>query len=258
MFKTGLVSITFRNLSTEEIIDIVSQAGLDGIEWGGDVHVPHGDIETAKSVGSKTRQAGVNVASYGSYYRLNATTEFTFDDVVCSAEALQTDLIRVWAGNKASQDADSSFWDGVAEDARKCAEKAQNAGMKLALEWHTKTLTDTAEAAEKFFQLTSHENLFTYWQPRNKTAPEVCLADMDAALERLIGLHVFNWDQETNEKLPLAEAKDTWKMYLEKAQNSPVQRDIYAMLEFVKDGTVDQFFEDAEVLKDIARGPYAG
>jgi len=63
MFKTGLVSITFRKLNTDEIIDLVQRSGLEGIEWGGDVHVPHGNIDNAQEVGRKTREAGINVAS---------------------------------------------------------------------------------------------------------------------------------------------------------------------------------------------------
>ena len=43
--KTGLCSVSFRKLTVEEIIAAVKDAGLDGIECGGDVHVPHGDVE---------------------------------------------------------------------------------------------------------------------------------------------------------------------------------------------------------------------
>ena len=48
MIHTGLVSVTFRKLEPAEIVDLVKQAGLQGIEWGGDIHVPHGDIQRAK------------------------------------------------------------------------------------------------------------------------------------------------------------------------------------------------------------------
>jgi 3-dehydroshikimate dehydratase len=68
--KTGLLSVTFRKLSPDHIIRLVSQAGLQVIEWGGDIHVPHGDIEIAEQVGRMTREAGIEVASYGSYYSL--------------------------------------------------------------------------------------------------------------------------------------------------------------------------------------------
>ena len=39
MLNTGLVSVTFRDKTPEEIISTVKQCGLEGIEWGGDVHV---------------------------------------------------------------------------------------------------------------------------------------------------------------------------------------------------------------------------
>jgi 3-dehydroshikimate dehydratase len=50
MIKTGLVSVSFRKFSPEKIIEMVKNAGLCAIEWGGDVHVPHGDVELARKV----------------------------------------------------------------------------------------------------------------------------------------------------------------------------------------------------------------
>ena len=35
MLNTGLVSVTFRDKTPEEIISTVKQCGLEGIEWGG-------------------------------------------------------------------------------------------------------------------------------------------------------------------------------------------------------------------------------
>ncbi len=42
MFKVGLCSITFRDLSVEQVIALSVRAELDGIEWGGDYHVHQG------------------------------------------------------------------------------------------------------------------------------------------------------------------------------------------------------------------------
>lgn len=36
----GLTSISFRGKTCTEVIGLAKKAGLDGIEWGGDVHVP--------------------------------------------------------------------------------------------------------------------------------------------------------------------------------------------------------------------------
>jgi 3-dehydroshikimate dehydratase len=50
MLIPGLVSVTFRKLSPQEIIALTAEAQLQVIEWGGDIHVPHGDIQQAENV----------------------------------------------------------------------------------------------------------------------------------------------------------------------------------------------------------------
>lgn len=70
MFFAGLASLSFRGESAESVIELAKANALDGIEWGGDIHVPVGDVERAIEVGEKTREAGLAVFSYGSYYRL--------------------------------------------------------------------------------------------------------------------------------------------------------------------------------------------
>ena len=63
MISSGLVSVTFRKLSPAEIVDLVRQAGLNCIEWGGDIHVPHGDCVRAREVRQRTLAAGLTVAA---------------------------------------------------------------------------------------------------------------------------------------------------------------------------------------------------
>jgi sugar phosphate isomerase/epimerase len=86
----GLVSITFRALAPHEVVDLVVRAGLKGVEWGGDVHVPHGDEVRAKEVAALTREAGLCCCAYGSYYRLAASEGegLAFERVLASARLL--------------------------------------------------------------------------------------------------------------------------------------------------------------------------
>ena len=116
MLHSGLVSITFRSLTPEQIIDLCVEAKIEGIEWGGDIHVPHGDIETATRVGSLTRAASIATPTYGSYYRVGKSEDdgLAFDQVLASAVALETPAIRVWAGSMDSADADEA--EGFARD----------------------------------------------------------------------------------------------------------------------------------------------
>ena len=111
MIRGGLVSITFRKLNPREIVDLMTRTNLVGIEWGGDVHVPHGEIDVAREVAQMTRDAGLLVAAYGSYYRVGVSEAdgLAFERVLESAMALGAPTVRVWAGNRGSADADQAI-----------------------------------------------------------------------------------------------------------------------------------------------------
>ena len=102
--KSGLVSISFRNHTVKEIIENVKAAGLEAIEWGGDVHVPHGDAAAAKHARELCEENEIAIPEYGSYYIIGQSEESLFDKVLLSASILKTPAIRVWAGQGISSD----------------------------------------------------------------------------------------------------------------------------------------------------------
>ena len=64
----GLCSITFRSLTTDEVLQAALRAGVEGIEWGADGHVPPGGGPTVEALGAPvSRDAGIEIVSYGSY-----------------------------------------------------------------------------------------------------------------------------------------------------------------------------------------------
>ena len=167
----GLVSITFRKLTpTEYLFDLVAQAQLTGIEWGGDVHVPHGDIATAHAVRRQTVNAGLQVAAYGSYYRVSHEETGPFDAVLAAAVALEAPAIRVWAGRQGTEAADDAYWAAVIEDSRRIADLAAVEGIKIAYEFHGNTLTDTNDSAHLLLERVDHPNVRSYWQPPRHSA----------------------------------------------------------------------------------------
>ena len=147
----GLVSITFRNLSPQEIVDLVVKAGLSSIEWGGDIHVPHGDIAQAKKVRQQTLDAGLSVAAYGSYYRIGVSEGkgLPFASVLESAVALGAPTIRVWAGEKGSAETTAVERAAIVADAIRIAELAQAQNVAISLEYHGGTLTDTRDSVRQ-------------------------------------------------------------------------------------------------------------
>lgn len=74
MPRLGLCSVTLRHLDVAGVLAAAVEAGLECVEWGADIHVPAGDEAAAARVRAATEEAGLAVASYGSYYRAGART----------------------------------------------------------------------------------------------------------------------------------------------------------------------------------------
>lgn len=247
MLHTGLVSVTFRQLLPAEIIALVRQVGLEGIEWGGDVHVPPGDLAQATRVCRQTQEAGLQVASYGSYYVVGGADETAFERVLETALALNAPTVRVWAGERGSGEAGAGGWDAVAADARRIAGLAASAGVRLAFEYHENTLTDTSEAALRLLRQVNHANMGCYWQPPVGLSLDERRQGLEALAPWLSNLHVYQLDGE--EKRPLSDGKAEWQPYIAWVRRQPGEH--YALLEFVQDDAPSQFLEDAAVLKTL-------
>src|SRR4051812_33893599 len=108
-FTAGLVSVTFRQLSPPQIVDLAHKAQLQTIEWGADIHVPAGDLVRAREVRGMTVDAGLSITSYGSYFRAGEDDPADFSPVLESAQALGALSIRIWAGRRGSANAVAEY-----------------------------------------------------------------------------------------------------------------------------------------------------
>jgi 3-dehydroshikimate dehydratase len=238
----GLVSVTFRQLTPAEIVALAVANGMAAIEWGGDVHVPTGELGTAREVAARCADAGIAVEAYGSYYRAAGD----FRPVLETALALDASRIRVWAGQRGS--AVESDRPAVVDSLRKAADLAAAEGVELAVEYHADTLTDTLPSALDLFG--EVPELKPYWQPPIGSSLQDALAALPA-LEP-VAAHVFSWD-DAGRRLPLAARADLWEPVLARLAALPGTR--YALLEFVRDDDPGAFAEDAAVLREWLHGP---
>ena len=247
MLHSGLVSISFRNLKPTEIVDLVQQAGLEAIEWGGDVHVPHGDFQQARAVHHLTEDAGLRVAAYGSYYCLAASDDQPpYEAVLETAAELKAPLIRVWAGDRASAQADHTFRQQVVQESQLIGEEAAQMGIAVAYEFHGHSLTDDADSARQLLLDVAHPNVHCYWQPPTVDPVDQNLAGLEKIIDWLSNVHVFTWGSN-HERFHLAHGSEPWRQYLQKI--APVPGDRFALLEFLKDDDPQQFLADAQTLK---------
>lgn len=248
MFRIGLCSVTFRHLTVEEVIAVSQDARIQGIEWGGDIHVPHGAVDEAAAVAEKTHAAGLEVAAYGSYYRLGHEQEpGQFEAILQTAKALQAPSIRVWAGIYGSQDIDQQGRAQVVADARRIADKADEHDMAIHLEYHRNTLTDTPESTVQLLTEINHPNVSTYWQPAVGETVEHRLESIRMVKPWLRNIHVLHWN--VADRLAFSEGTADWEKYLQALQST--EQDRYLLMEFVKDDDVKQLQTDVQSLRSL-------
>ncbi|SFP34067.1 sugar phosphate isomerase/epimerase family protein [Salibacterium halotolerans] len=246
MWKTGMCSVTFRDKTTEEVIEIAAKAGLHSIEWGGDVHVPPGDTAAATRTAQHTKEAGLEVSSYGSYFKAGIKNEAPFPDVLDTASALGAASIRIWAGEKGSGEMEAGERQELVRDIRETADLAALQNIGVHLEYHGGTLTDTADSARHLMEELNHPNVRLYWQPAVGLSLEERLASIEAVKPWVQHVHVFFWRGTT--RYPLTDGRKEWDAYF---QHLPESGHRYAMLEFVQNDDPAQFHRDAAVLHEL-------
>jgi sugar phosphate isomerase/epimerase len=240
--KTGIVSISFRKYTREEILAAASDAGLDAIEWGGDVHVPHGDLAIADEVAVKTKEAGLVTAEYGSYYSIGTSDAALFDDVLASARALGTSVIRVWPMMGVYSDTlDNETYENAVADAKRICAMAPD--MTIAFECHPRSLTEEYHTALQLLRDVNMPNLKMLWQPNQHRPLEYNLDAIKALLPYIVGVHVFSWKRK--ERLPLEEGEAQWREYISLLS----EKELYYMLEFMHDDNIETLHHTADVLK---------
>lgn len=232
MIQSGLVSVSFRKIGRREIVEVAQKSGLTAIEWGGDIHVPHGDLQSAYDARTLTEAAGLKVAAYGSYFRFTADP-LPFEAVLATALTLGAPFIRAWAGSQGSATVTPHERENIVNRIRESAEMAAKVQITLALEYHGGTLTDTVDSALALMQEIDHPSARLLWQPDPTVPHAQRLLDLQRVTPYLENLHVFQWTkpEDTVLRHPLAEGEPEWPTYLQIA--NAVKGDRFALLEFV-------------------------
>ena len=253
--QAGMVSVTFRSHTVRQIVELAAKAHLGAIEWGGDVHVPHGDLAAAREARRMCADSGLAVSAYGSYFRSSAGLGPSVDAVLDTAAELGASMIRVWAGTRGSREAGDGERAAVVEQLGVCCDRAAERNLIVATEFHAGTLTDDVDSCLRLLDEVNRPNLRTFWQPPNGMGSGESLAGLRRVRDRLAHLHVFHWNPDDRHRCPLADGADRWPKYLQEAaaQSSADGVLRYASLEFVRDDDVDQFRRDALTLRAWVR-----
>lgn len=245
--KCGLVSISFRQHTPEEILCAMQKAGLSVIEWGSDVHAPCTDREKVQQIVALQEKYGIICCSYGTYFRIGVTPKEELKRYIATAKLLGTDILRLWCGNKNYDAYTIEEKEALFAECRALAQIAEAEQVVLCMECHNNTFTNVKEGALELMAAVNSTAFRMYWQPnQNRTAEEnIAYASLLGAYTKHI--HVFNW--KGPEKLPLMQAVEIWKAYL---RCFPLDKDRALLLEFMPDNRIESLSEEGAALAKIA------
>ena len=244
MFCAGLVSVSFRSLSVDDIIELAKSAGLSCIEWGSDVHAPRDDDKILLHIAKKQKEAGLFCSSYGTYFTLGKDTTDQLCEYIRAARILGTDTLRIWCSKKSWREHTAEERELLLSEAKRAAWIAESHGVRLCLECHSNTYTDEVEGALDIMREVGSQAFLMYWQPNQNKSEEQNIEYAERISPYTVNIHVFNWKGKG--KYPLREASDIWSKYLRSFDGT--QR---LLLEFMPDGLPASLGREAMALRDI-------
>lgn len=246
-YKLGLVSISFRKHTPEEIVRAVKAAGLSCIEWGSDIHAPCKDIERLHEIATLQKAYGIECSSYGTYFNLESNPLEELPPYIHAAKVLGTNILRLWGGTRKGADMTAEEVTAFTDTCRKAAAMAEEQGVILCLECHMRSITETPDYATALMKAVNSPAFRMYWQPFQWLDAEGSLSVARACAPFSEHLHVFNW--RGGERFPLKEAVEDWKHYLAVFKGPRA-----LLLEFMPDDRIETLPVEAEALRAIIGG----
>ncbi|MBQ3557104.1 MAG: sugar phosphate isomerase/epimerase [Oscillospiraceae bacterium] len=243
-YALGLVSVSFRQHTPEDILQAVKAAGLSCVEWGSDVHAPCRDMERLREIAVRQKEHGISCSSYGTYFRLGETPIKELENYIQAAKILGTNILRLWCGVKSGKDMTNEERNALLEACKKAAEIAKSSEMTLCMECHRETFTENPDDAVWLMRAVNSPHFRMYWQPFQWQNLEENMKNAAKVANYAEHIHVFNW--RGKEKFPLAEAVEEWRDYLEQFSTPRT-----LLLEFMPKGTLEELACEAAALRMV-------
>ena len=246
--KIGFTSTTLRPIKDlAQIAQIAKQAGADCIEWGGDIHVTN--LQSALLAKTACQNAGIEILSYGTYYRVGCGDLAKWISICEIAKAMEARVIRVWLGTRGSKKTTAFGYKRILQDLADICAVANRYGLLVAPECHPNTFNDNTMAFLQIHkdlkQLGHADNFRTYFQSLYKN-----LAYDFNRIERTAGeieiVHI-SYSERIREQLFCRKNKNYIAMLLKKLKETGYDNTV--LLEYTCFSKPDCLIKDLERLK---------
>ncbi len=242
-FKIGVASVTFRNKTVSEVVEIAEKAGVGYIEWGSDVHVK--TEEDALLARKLCNEKGIGIISYGSYYRVGSHDEKKWEEICKNASVMGASSVRVWLGEKDSEKTSEEEYKEILEDLTFICEVAEKYNLLVSPECHDNTFNNNTSAIIRIKNDLNKENFRTYFQSRYFRF-DYDMDRIEKTFYFIENVHVSYRDLVREQRF---RKKD--KKYLDKLLKKFLQMNFCGVIivEFTKGSKEKNFLKDVKKLK---------
>ncbi len=241
--RLGVASVTFRQKTVEEIVEITKNNGVPFIEWGADVHVK--SIDDAIKVKNLCEEKGIKISSYGSYYRVGRCNKKEWEEICKIANEMSAKSVRVWLGEKDSQKYTEDEYKNLLSDATFMCDIAEKYNLEISAECHDNTFNNNTDAFLRFKNDLKRDCFKTYFQSRY-TKMQYDLDRIERTICYVDNVHVSYRDLKREQRFKKKDKKYIDKL-IEKLQSKNF--DGIVMIEFTKGNSEKNFMRDVKKLK---------
>lgn len=243
-YRLGVVSVSFRQYTPQEILEETNKAGLSCIEWGSDIHAPCHDKGRLYELAALQTEYGIECSSYGTYFRLGETPIEELEDYIQAAKILGADILRLWCGTKSGEEYSEQEKQELTEQCKQAAVIASSEGVILCMECHKNTYTQRLDDALELMREIDSPNFQMYWQPFQWQTIEENLTYARVIAPFTHHIHVFQWKE--TQRFSLNDGIEEWQSYLREF-NTPRT----LLLEFMPDDKMSSLSAEAKALRAI-------
>lgn len=243
--KIGVASVTFRNKTAEEVVEISKKAGVSFIEWGADVHVK--SLDDAEKVRKLCDENNIKISSYGSYYRAGSHKKDEWENICKIASVMGADSIRVWLGNKDSEKTNEEEYENLLSDLQLMCDKAGEYNILVSPECHDNTFNNNTLAILRLKNDLQKDNFRTYFQSRYFRF-DYDMDRIEKTYDFIENFHVSYRDLKREQRFRKKDRK-----YLDKLVRKFMSMNFEGLVivEFTKGSKEKNFIKDVKKLRNI-------
>jgi hypothetical protein len=261
MIRLGLSSQAFPAMTTKEILKLAVEAGLEGVEWAAESHLPPGDNSAAQNLMMETLMAGLSVVSYSALYRVRPGEEsgLAFKSLLDTTQSLHAPILRVFAGDHPWSKSGPEAREAIVSELKRLGDLAAERGITVCLSLSRGTAVEDYAEAEALLDALAHPFVRLAWEALPGGRGE----EATAAVERLTArtsLLLARRSDRLGRSSPLAGDGDEWqkrfRAYLAGEAEPKMSR--FVLLGRIGDADVARLREDSAYLSSVTKALAGG